>query len=78
MVLHFIELTDDQCSSHRRGPACGECSVHGIHYHMTLLIVFNDKCSAGIADVQLTLTLGWLISGVKYYGIRVNPIIRGL
>jgi len=30
--------------------------VHGIHY--TPLIVLNDKCSAGIADVQLTLPLG--------------------
>ena len=70
---------DDQCSPHRRGPACGECSPGYSLSYDTPDCVSNDKCSAGITVLVVVLTvLYWIavvvVIFVLMYFINNAPI----
>ena len=70
---------DDQCSPHRRGPACGECSPGYSLSYDTPNCVSNDKCSAGITVLVVVLTmLYWIavvvVIFVSMYFINNAPI----
>ena len=55
---------DDQCSPHRRGPSCGECSPGYSLSYDTPDCVSNDKCSTGITVLVVALTLLYWIAVV--------------
>ena len=70
---------DDQCSPHRRGPACGECSPGYSLSYDTPDCVSNDKCSTGITVLVVVLTvLYWIavvvVIFVLMYFINNAPI----
>ena len=51
-----------QCSPHRRGPACGECSPGYSLSYDTPDCVSNDKCSVGITVLVVVLTMLYWIA----------------
>ena len=61
---YFIlpELLNDQCSPHRRGPACGECSPGCSLSYDTPDCVSNDKCSTEITVLVVVLTILYWIA----------------
>ena len=70
---------DDQCSPHRRGPACGECSPGYSLSYDTPDCVSNDKCSTGMTVLVVVLTvLYWIavvvVIFVLMYFINNAPI----
>ena len=61
---YFIlpEIINAECSPHRRGPACGECSPGYSLSYDTPDCVSNDKCSTGITVLVVVLTVLYWIS----------------
>ena len=55
-------LLNAQCSPHRRGPACGECSPGYSLSYDTPDCVSNDKCSTGITVLVVVLTMLYWIA----------------
>ncbi|XP_065899357.1 uncharacterized protein [Dysidea avara] len=56
------EMISSQCSPHRRGPACGECSPGYSLSYDTPDCVSNDKCSVGITVLVVVLTMLYWIA----------------
>jgi len=55
---------DGQCSPHRTGPACGECSPGYSLSYDTPDCVSNNNCSAGITVLVMALTILYWIAVV--------------
>ena len=64
------EETDDQCSSHRTGVACGQCSEGYTLAYNSADCISVDKCSVGITVLVVVLNaLYWIIIVGILFGI---------
>ena len=79
----YFELpneSDEQCSSHRTGVACGECiSGYTLAYDSPICIN-NDKCSAGITVLVVLLTIiYWIVVVAVVFGVMYfnNQVLSG-
>ena len=69
--------SDDQCSSHRTGVACGECKPGYTLAYDSPDCINTDKCSTGMTILVIVLTiLYWIaivaiVFGVMYFRFRI-------
>ena len=62
--------SDDQCSSHRTGVACGKCKSGYTLAYDSPDCINKDKCSAGITILVIVLTiLYWIVIVAAVFGI---------
>ena len=70
--------SDDQCSSHRTGVACGECKSGYTLAYDSPDCINSDKCSAGMTILVIVLTiLYWLaivavVFGLMYFQFQIS------
>ena len=68
---------DDQCSLHRTGVACSQCTSGYTLAYDSPVCINNDKCSAGITVLVVLLTIIYwvvvvtVVFGVMYFNNRV-------
>ena len=69
--------SDDQCSSHRTGVACGECKPGYTLAYDSPDCINTDKCSAGMTILVIVLTiLYWIaivavVFGLMYFRLKI-------
>ena len=72
------ERLSDQCSSHRTGVACGECSEGYTLAFDSPECINIDRCSAGITFLVLVLTiLYWIIVVALVFGLMQRKVSLG-
>ena len=70
--------SDDQCSSHRTGVACGECKSGYTLAYDSPDCINTDKCSAGMTILVIVLTiLYWIaivavVFGLMYFQFQIS------
>ena len=70
--------SDDQCSSHRTGVACGECKSGYTLAYDSPDCINTDKCSAGMTILVIVLTiLYWIaivavVLGLMYFQFQIS------
>ena len=70
--------SDDQCSSHRTGVACGECKSGYTLAYDSPDCINTDKCSAGMTFLVIVLTiLYWIaivavVFGLMYFQFQIS------
>ena len=69
---------NNQCSSHRTGVACGECSEGYTLAYDSPDCINTDKCSAGMTVLVVALTiLYWIIVVVLVFGLMQRKVSLG-
>ena len=61
----YYELTDDQCSSHRMGVACGRCHEGYTLAYDSPNCISRSKCSTGMTILVIILTILYWIAVVS-------------
>ena len=72
------EMLSDQCSPHRTGVACGECSEGYTLAYDSPNCINTDKCSAGMTVLVIVLTIVyWVIVVVLVFALMQRKLSLG-